>query len=152
MSKKPYQRYSKEFKLEAIRLAEQSDKPVTLIARELGLRVNQIYKWKQQLETRGEGAFPGQGQRTGLEADRQLKGSEPFKAIPCPGITPTASATPARGAADAARGRRRGPNTNRFAQTAEAGALNRPSRQLPMRSVYFNADIASSNLSAVRIV
>ncbi len=68
MSRKPYQRYSKEFKLEAIRLAEQTDKPVTLIARELGLRVNQIYKWKQQLETRGEGAFPGQGQRSGLEA------------------------------------------------------------------------------------
>lgn len=69
MSRKPYQRYSKEFKLEAIRLAEQSDKPVTLIARELGLRVNQIYKWKQQLEHRGEGAFPGQGRRAGPEAD-----------------------------------------------------------------------------------
>ena len=69
MSRKQYQRYSKEFKLEAIRLAEQSDKPVTLIARELGLRVNQIYKWKQQLETRGEGAFPGRGRQAGLEED-----------------------------------------------------------------------------------
>ena len=44
MSKRKYQSYSKEFKLEAIRLAQDSDKPVTQVARELGLRVNQIYK------------------------------------------------------------------------------------------------------------
>lgn len=41
MARKPYQRYSKEFKLEAIRLAEESDQPVTQVARELGIRVNQ---------------------------------------------------------------------------------------------------------------
>lgn len=57
MSRKPYQRYSKEFKLEAIRLAEESDKPVTQVARELGLRVNQIYKWKKQLEDKKDDAF-----------------------------------------------------------------------------------------------
>jgi transposase len=44
MAKRPYPKYSKEFKVEAIRLAEESDKPVTQVARELGLRVNQIYK------------------------------------------------------------------------------------------------------------
>lgn len=69
MTRKPYQRYSKEFKLEALRLAEQSEKPVTAVARELGLRVNQIYKWKQQLENKGTGAFPGQGKQAGLEAE-----------------------------------------------------------------------------------
>ena len=42
MSKRQYKTYSKEFKLEAIRLADESDKPVTQVARELGLRVNQI--------------------------------------------------------------------------------------------------------------
>jgi len=46
MSKRTYQRFSKEFKLEAIRLAAESERPVTQVARELGLRVNQIYKWK----------------------------------------------------------------------------------------------------------
>jgi transposase len=50
MSRKPYKTYSREFKIEAVRLAEQSDKPVTQIARELGVRQNQIYKWKKQLE------------------------------------------------------------------------------------------------------
>ena len=56
MSRKPYQRYSKAFKLEAIRLAEETDKSVTQVARELGIRVNQIYNWKQQLESKGESA------------------------------------------------------------------------------------------------
>ena len=69
MARKPYQRYTKEFKLEAIRLAEESEQPVTQIARELGLRVNQIYKWKQQLEAKGESAFPGKGKQSGLEAE-----------------------------------------------------------------------------------
>lgn len=69
MSKPPYKRYSREFKLEAIRLAAESDKPVTVVARELGLRVNQIYKWKQQLEAKGDGAFPGHGRQAGLEAE-----------------------------------------------------------------------------------
>ncbi len=62
MSQKKYQTYSREFKIEAVRLAEQSDKPVTQVARELGIRQNQIYKWKKQIETHQERAFPGKGQ------------------------------------------------------------------------------------------
>ncbi|NJN05834.1 MAG: transposase [Rhodobacteraceae bacterium] len=64
MPRKPYQRYSKEFKLEALRLVDSAERPVSHIARELGLRVNQIYKWKKQLESGGkEDAFPGRGVR-----------------------------------------------------------------------------------------
>ena len=44
MNKRAYKTYSKDFKVEAVRLAAESDKPVTQVARELGLRVNQIYK------------------------------------------------------------------------------------------------------------
>ena len=51
MKRKPYQQYSREFKLEAIRLAEVGDKTASQVARELGIRVNQIWKWKQQLES-----------------------------------------------------------------------------------------------------
>jgi transposase len=64
-----YQTYSKEFKLEAIRLAEKADKPITELARELGIRVNQIYKWKQQLSDKREDAFPGHGKQLGKEAE-----------------------------------------------------------------------------------
>ncbi len=69
MSKRQYRRFSKEFKLEAIRLAEQSDKPVTQVARELGIRVNQIYKWKRQLELKQDDVFPGKGRQLGKDAE-----------------------------------------------------------------------------------
>ena len=49
MSKRAYKTYSKEFKVEAIRLAEESGKPKAQVARELGIRVNQIGKWRKQL-------------------------------------------------------------------------------------------------------
>lgn len=52
-----YQRYTQEFKLEAIRLMEETDKPIVQLARDLGLRVNQIYKWKKQLEDKQDQAF-----------------------------------------------------------------------------------------------
>jgi len=61
MVQKTYKKYTKAFKLEALRLAEKSDKPVTQVARELGLRQNQIYKWKKELESKGEVAFSGKG-------------------------------------------------------------------------------------------
>ena len=75
MSKRKYQSYSKEFKLEAIRLAEDSDKSATQVARELGLRVNQIYKWKQQLEAKQDAAFPGKGGRpaSGKDKDAEIR-------------------------------------------------------------------------------
>jgi transposase len=50
MRGKAYKRYPPEFKREAIRLAEVGDKSASQVARELGLRVNQIWKWKQELE------------------------------------------------------------------------------------------------------
>ena len=74
MSKRAYKTYSKEFKVEAIRLADESDKPVTQVARELGLRVNQIYKWRKQLEEKQNSAFSGTGAGTGKDAEiRRLK-------------------------------------------------------------------------------
>ncbi len=65
-----YKTYSKEFKLEAVRLLEKSGKPGAEIARELGIKRNQLYKWQEQLKARGhEGVFPGQGRRHGREAE-----------------------------------------------------------------------------------
>ena len=69
MNKRAYKSYTKEFKLEAIRLADESDKPVTQVARELGLRVNQIYKWRKQLEEKKDHAFSGKGAATDKVAE-----------------------------------------------------------------------------------
>jgi transposase-like protein len=38
--------YSKAFKLEAVRLLAQADKPVTQIAKELGVRRTLLYSWR----------------------------------------------------------------------------------------------------------
>ena len=55
--RQPYQTYTREFKLEAIRLMKESDKPSAEIAAELGIRRNQLYKWNEQLEAKGDDAF-----------------------------------------------------------------------------------------------
>ncbi len=58
MTRKPRTTFSAEFKREAVRLLEQGDKDASHLARELGLRRNQLYKWKTELDDYGEAAFP----------------------------------------------------------------------------------------------
>lgn len=56
------QRFTREFKLEAVKLLEKGEKPVTQLALELGIRRNQLHKWQAQLEKAGEQkAFRGPG-------------------------------------------------------------------------------------------
>lgn len=62
-----YQHYSKEFKLEAVRLLEQSDRPGSEIALQLGIRRNQLYKWQKELQEKGDDAFTGSGRRPANE-------------------------------------------------------------------------------------
>ncbi len=74
MSKRQYKVYSREFKLEALRLADESSKSVAQISRELGLRPNQIVKWRKQLEAKQESAFPGKDKSSDKDAEiRRLK-------------------------------------------------------------------------------
>ena len=42
--RKPYKTFTREFKLEAVRLMSESDRPSSEIAAELGIRRNQLYK------------------------------------------------------------------------------------------------------------
>jgi len=58
------QRYSKEFKLAAIKLLQSGSKPGTLIAMELGIKRNLLYKWADTLKRHGgntETVFQGPG-------------------------------------------------------------------------------------------
>lgn len=58
------QRYSKEFKLTAVKLLQSGAKPGTLIAMELGIRRNLLYKWAEMLKRHGgneETVFQGPG-------------------------------------------------------------------------------------------
>lgn len=63
MSTSKRQAFSPEFKREAVRLLEQGDREAAQLARELGVKRNQLYKWKAEVDTHGESAFPGHGGR-----------------------------------------------------------------------------------------
>ncbi len=58
------QRFTAEFKREAVRLLERGDKPVTQLATELGIPRNRLYKWRDALRAHGTDAFPGPGRRS----------------------------------------------------------------------------------------
>ena len=59
--RKLYNTYTKEFKLEALRMMDESDCPASEIAMKLGIRRNQLYKWKEQLEKKGDVASAKKG-------------------------------------------------------------------------------------------
>ena len=54
-------KYSKEFKLEAVRMLEAGDRSGKQIEKDLGIGSGQVYKWRKELGASGERAFPGNG-------------------------------------------------------------------------------------------
>ena len=66
--------YSREFKLEAVRLAETSDKSIKQIEQDLGIGEGCIRQWKRKLAAEGDNAFPGHGNLPPDEEEiRQLR-------------------------------------------------------------------------------
>jgi transposase len=66
--------YTKEFKQEAVRLAQTSGKAIAQVARELGISDTSIHQWRKELAEDGAEAFPGKGHQTQLEEEnRRLK-------------------------------------------------------------------------------
>lgn len=63
--RKPYKTFTREFKLEALRQLEASTRPATELAKELGIRPNQLYKWRDQLITHKDKAFSGKSVKLG---------------------------------------------------------------------------------------
>lgn len=61
--------YSKEFKLEALRLAK--DVGVAQAGRDLGVDVSLLSRWGQAVKIEGKDAFRGHGRRT--EHDEELR-------------------------------------------------------------------------------
>jgi transposase len=66
--------YTKEFKLEAVRLVKSSGKPMSQVARELGISDSALYPWCKPWAEQGEQAFPGSGHQTAEQEEiRRLK-------------------------------------------------------------------------------
>lgn len=55
------QRYTAEFKREAVRLLRMADKPAAVLARELGVPRTKLHQWVLEAERMGEQAFSGSG-------------------------------------------------------------------------------------------
>jgi len=72
--KKKNRTYTREFKLEALRLSETSGKSDSQIERDLGISRGCLYRWRRQFAKEGEQAFPGHGrQAPEQEHIRQLE-------------------------------------------------------------------------------
>ena len=63
--------YSREFKLEAIRLSETSGKGIAEVERDLGLSTNLLRKWRSDLKAKEGEAFVGKGNQT--EAENEIR-------------------------------------------------------------------------------
>lgn len=57
MDKRERKRYTREFKREAVRLAEASELPATQVARQLGIHRNMLASWRKELAELGDQAF-----------------------------------------------------------------------------------------------
>lgn len=53
--------YSKEFKINVVRMVAEEGRRASEVARDLGIRDNLIYNWKRKYHHENEEAFPGNG-------------------------------------------------------------------------------------------
>ncbi|GHP01193.1 transposase [Reticulibacter mediterranei] len=61
--------FTREFKLEAVRLAQSSNKPMIQIARDLGIADSTLHHWCKVFSEQGSQAFPGSGHQTQQEEE-----------------------------------------------------------------------------------
>lgn len=59
--RKPYKRYSPEFKREALKLAAEEGVTDKAICKELDISTRQLRRWRDEFRLLGDDAFPGQG-------------------------------------------------------------------------------------------
>lgn len=49
--------YTREFKLEAVRLLQQGEKPAAQVAMALGVKRTWLYRWRDEVAASGDAAF-----------------------------------------------------------------------------------------------
>ena len=66
--------FTKEFKLECVRHALSSDKSISQVSRDLGIKENNLRRWIDEYQTDPEYSFPGHGKLKEPEEElRQLR-------------------------------------------------------------------------------
>jgi transposase len=70
----PRKTYTREFKLQALRMLTDQGLSVAEVARRLGVGQNCLRNWRQAAQEQGEAAFPGQGNLPAAEDElRRLR-------------------------------------------------------------------------------
>ncbi len=71
--KKPRKTYTREFKVEAVRLTTEGGIKVAQAARDLGINENTLHIWRRQFRQWGAGPTAGKGDLTLAEENRRLR-------------------------------------------------------------------------------
>jgi len=71
MSRRDPKHYTREFKLEAVRLAETSGKTLSEIEHDLDITAGLLSQWRKRLAENGNQAFPGRGRLQ--ETDEEIR-------------------------------------------------------------------------------
>jgi len=64
-------KFSREFKVEAVRMAQDGNRSINQVARDLGIHSNVLGRWKRQLSDSPRHAFPGKGKLKEPDAENR---------------------------------------------------------------------------------
>ena len=71
--KKPRRTYSREYKIEAVRMTTEGGVSVAKAARDLEINENTLHNWRRQFRQWGAGPAAGKGDLTLAEENRRLR-------------------------------------------------------------------------------
>ena len=63
-------RFTKQFKLDAVRLSDREDMTISQAAADLGVPLKRLYRWRHEFRAFADDAFRGNGNRTTEQPDR----------------------------------------------------------------------------------
>ena len=69
---KPRKKYTKEEKLEVVKLSLEDNESVKELALRFGISENTLYNWRSKYLKHKEASFPGQGNKTMTESERKI--------------------------------------------------------------------------------
>ena len=64
-------KYTKEFKIDAVRHVETSEKTVPEVAKALGINPDILYRWRKELLKAGTDSFPGKGKLSKKDKEKR---------------------------------------------------------------------------------
>jgi transposase len=60
-AEKPRKKYDRQFKIDAVSMVINGGRTVAEVARDLGIKADMLYRWKQEFSREQAEAFPGHG-------------------------------------------------------------------------------------------